>query len=360
MKTVGMITIYRKNYGAFLQAYALQKTLIKLGFSPEIIRYDYYKDHSILGVSLKSKSSVLRVLKSILVEIIRYIPHKKKQAVFNESVENNLIESQGYYKSYAKLKKNPPRYDVFLTGSDQVFNGMLAPQALPARLLAFVKHGKKASYAASAGGSDFEQSSRDYIVSNLRSFDNVSVREESLAQTLVDKYQIGSCCNIDPVFLLDKDEWGRFSKKIDALNGKYIFFYRVLPQPELLDIAERVSKEYNIPIFVADGHAQFSKQITYKGILSPEQWVYAINNAEIVVTNSFHGTAFAINLKKNAYVTIPPKGGERVRSLLRKCSLLIDRNGEVKSSNCSKVYESSECYIESEKKHSFDFLKTIG
>ncbi|WP_298771736.1 polysaccharide pyruvyl transferase family protein [uncultured Fibrobacter sp.] len=359
MKSVGMITIYRKNYGAFLQAYALQRTLIKLGYSPEIIRYDYYRDHSILGVPLTSKISLKQTLKSILVEILRYFPHKKRIALFNESVKSNIIESKEYYKTYEKLESNPPQYDVFLTGGDQVFNAMLSPQALPARVLSFVKKGKKASYSASAGGADFEQTSRDFIVSNLKTFDKVSVREESLAETLHSKYKINSSSNIDPVFLLDKVEWGNFSKELKILKGKYLFFYSVLSQPELVTLAARISKEYDIPVFAADGCVRFKNQISFSGVLSPEQWVYAVNNAEIVVTNSFHGTAFAINLKKKTYIMMPPKRGERVRNLLFNCGLMIDHDGEIKSSDCCNLYETSERYIESEKRRSFEFLKSI-
>lgn len=360
MKTVGMITIYRKNYGAFLQAFALQKTLIKLGFSPEIIRYDYYKDHSVLGVSLMSKCSFVQILKAIFVEIVRFIPHRKRMLVFEKSVRNNILESKEYYRTYESLKKSPPQYDVFLTGGDQVFNATLSPQALPARVLSFVKKGRKASYSASAGGPDFEPSNRDFIISNLKLFDKVSVREESLAQNLRNRYKIDSSSNIDPVFLLDKEEWGSFSKKVSNLVGKYLFFYSVLPQPELANLAEKISEEYDIPIFTADGRIRFKNQIKTDGILSPEQWVYAINNAEIVVTNSFHGIAFAVNLKKKAYVMIPPKRGERILNLLKKSGLLIDENAEVKSFDSENLYGVSESYIESEKKRSFDFLNSIG
>ena len=356
MKRVGMITIYRKNYGAFLQAYALQQSLIKCGFCPEIIRYDYYKDHTIFEVPFASHTSFKTILKAAIVETVRFVSHRKRQIIFDKSIKKNLIEGKEYFKTYKKLEENPPQYDAYLVGSDQVFNGAISPQALPARLLLFVNNnGIKASYAASAGKNYIQKEYEDKIQNALMSFNHLSVREEGLSYFLKEKYEIESSVHIDPVFLLSKDEWDSFSEPIDYLPDKYIFYYRVLPQKELNELTEKMSRELGIPVFVADGHDKFSNMIKRKGFLSPEQWVYAISHATHVITNSFHGTSFALNFKKSLSVLVPPTGGERVLNILQKTDLknLIANDT---FSNDLNVYESASDYIEKEKKRSLSYL----
>ena len=210
---------------------------------------------------LASHPTLKRILKAAVVKVVRYFPHKKRQEIFDESIRNKLIESKAYFKTYEELKNNPPEYDVYLTGSDQVFNAGISPQALPVRLLSFVQKGVKASYAASAGSSKIQRAYDDTVRDALARFDHLSVREKGLADYLESSYQLHAEHHVDPVFLLDKDEWIAFSKKIDYLPKEYILYYKVLPQKELNALTERISKELGLPIFVADGHDRFSKMI---------------------------------------------------------------------------------------------------
>lgn len=356
-----MITIYRKNYGAFLQAYALQQSLIKAGGQPEIIRYDYYRDNTLLGYPKESLPPIKVLLKKAIVETVRFIPHKKRQIVFDKSVKEELIESAAYYKSYDDLMKDPPVYDVYLTGSDQVFNPCNnSVQALPARLLSFVKNGLKYSYAASAGSDSIPDIYREQFKKELGTFTKVSVREEGLKQYLLSAYGIESERHIDPVFLLNKEGWDAFSKPIPELPKEYIFYYRVLPQQELSEITREISTKTGLPVFVADYHDEFPNQVKRRGFLSPEQWVYAINKASYVVTNSFHGTAFAINLEKRVSILIPPKGGERVKNLLNKCELncLLD-NPFYMVDNPNFDYKLAKDYIEKERERSMMYISDI-
>lgn len=354
---VGIITIYRKNYGAFLQAYALQQTLLKIGCESEIIRYDYYRDHTCFGVAMASNPSFKILLKVAIVEIVRFIPHRRRLKVFDKSVAVNIRESKEYYREYAELEKNPPKYDVYLTGSDQVFNPRLSPQAFPARTLQFVKEGLKVSYAASAGADRIPDEYSAQFREAISTFNKVSVREEGLKNFFETHYAKETERHIDPVFLLDKQEWTTFSKPVAELPKEYIFYYRVLPQKELNRIAQKVSEETGLPIFVADGHDSFKNQIKRKGFLSPEQWVYAINHATYVITNSFHGASFSINLEKRTSILVPSKGGERVTDLLKKCEMdfMID-NPLYMLENLPFDYTSANRYIKEERKRGVNYL----
>lgn len=356
-----MITIYRKNYGAFLQAYALQRSLIKAGGQPEIIRYDYYRDNTFLGYPKVALPSLKVLLKKALVDTVRYIPHKKRQKVFDKSVAANIKESNVYYESYKMMVENPPQYDVYITGSDQVFNPLNnSVQALPARLLCFVKSGTKCSYAASAGSDKIPKKYAKLFKEALNSFKKVSVREEGLKEFLKTSYGIDAERHIDPVFLLNKEEWSEFSKPIEGLPKEYIFYYRVLPQKTLGEFTANFSKETGLPIFVADGHDKFRNQIKRMSYLSPEQWVYALGHASYVITNSFHGASFAINLEKKATLLVPPKGGERVTDLLKKCNMeFMLNNPSFMHDNKDYNYDSARVYIEGERSRSMRYLSDI-
>jgi hypothetical protein len=162
-----MITMYKVNYGAFFQAYVLQRTLEGLGYAPELIRYDYLRDGMIGEVPLDHLRTPVRFFKEAAVSILKGREHRRRNAVIEECVQRRLRESPQYYKTYRKLEKQPPRYDIYLTGSDQVFNPRLEPRAYKSRLLAFAP-GRMASYAASAGALDFPKAYLDLLNRQVR------------------------------------------------------------------------------------------------------------------------------------------------------------------------------------------------
>lgn len=358
-KSIGIITIYRKNYGAFLQAYALQQILIRLGFKPEMIRYDYYKDRTILGIPFAYIRQPKRFLTSLAVEIVRFMPHRTREQVFAESVRKHIFESEFYCRTYKQLKKNPPVYDVYLTGSDQVFNVELSPQALESRLLCFVKNGAKASYAASAGKNLIPESHSEIFKQALREFSIISVRENGLKQYFIEKFGVKTEQHIDPTFLLTKDEWNDFAEGNETMKGKYIFYYRVLPQEELRKTVRKISSELGLPVFVADGNDKFENQVEREGYLSPERWVGMLRDAAYVVTNSFHGAAFAINLEKRVSILIPPKGGERVKNIVEKCNLCGATSGRIMPEDVEEIYSDAREYFAQERLRAEEYLKRL-
>lgn len=358
-KSVGIITIYRKNYGAFLQAYSLQRTLIELGFDPKIIRYDYYKDHTLFGINYKEIRKPLSFIKMLAVAILRYKPHKQRQLVFDASIIKNIRETEEYYTSYDKLLINPPRFDVYLTGSDQVFNPRLSKQAFDARLLNFVSCGRKVSYAASAGKIRFSEKERETLAHSLKTFEIVSVREERLKDYLEKEFAIKSTKNIDPTFLLNRNQWELFANNLYGIQEDYIFYYRVQKQEELIKKAVYISDRLNLPLFVVDGRDSFPHQIKRRKDLSPEEWVGAMLRSKYVITNSFHGTAFAINLKKRMSVVIPPDGGLRILNLLENCKLNYVLSNDIMLDNVEDIYADAHKYLNEERRKAVELLASI-
>lgn len=359
-KTVGMITIYRKNYGAFLQAYALQQALMRVGLEPEVIRYDYYKDRSFIGVPFALfKREPMRFLKSAVVEIVRHRNHKRRALIFQKSIDRYIHESEAYYKNYSALEKEPPDYDIYLTGSDQVFNVKLSPPALQARLLAFAKGRRRVSYAASAGNGEIPHDYDTVFSNELSSFEQISVREEALKKYVEENYGLSVERHIDPTLLLTREEWNQFADHTNKPQHPYIFFYQVLQQKELHEKAEEISGKLGLPIYSADGNDVFLNQIQRDGILSPEKWVGRIMDAEYVVTNSFHGTAFAVNLGKRASVIVPTAGGDRVLNLLEKCDLSKNLGQSLMPDKTEEIYRKANVYFARERKRSLAYFQQL-
>ena len=358
-RTVGVMTMYRDNYGAFLQAYALQKTLNSLEYDAELIHYDNRREKTILGIPLADCKKTRYFIKRLLVEVVMHKKHMRRSEIFRESIEKNLIVSKKEYHSNAALESDPPQYDIYLSGSDQVFNPNLEPQSFEARMLSFT-NGYKVSYAASAGNIDGIGDKKEPLLDRLRSFQKISVREEETRKYL--EQHLGSAVsrNIDPTLLLGAHEWRQFGKKPEYLKGKYIFYYRVLVQPELHDIAEAISKELGIPVFAADGNAKFSNQVQRQEFLSPEEWVGALADAEYVVTNSFHGVAFSINLKRKVRVVLPPSNTTRIRDMIQKSGLeRLYEDRILQDDELKPLYGASEDFLLAERTRALSYLENL-
>ncbi|MFA6731044.1 MAG: polysaccharide pyruvyl transferase family protein [Candidatus Izemoplasmatales bacterium] len=263
--TIGIITMYRKNYGAFYQALALEKMLLSLGYSPELIRYDYHNDNSFRDIPL----SVLRrnpvgFFKKVAVSFIRNKDRKNRSQIFDNSIERCLLESDNIYKHYKFLKDNPPFYDIYLTGSDQVFNPYFTPHANSSRLLEFAS-GIKVSYAASAGTISFSNSYKQSLIENLKKFSTISVREEEL-KTFLEPNLLGKSIvrNVDPTLLLSCEQWSEFAIKPEGLTDKYIFYYQVSTDNGLFEATSKMSEVLQLPVYTGDGYKKFKNQIQLK------------------------------------------------------------------------------------------------
>ncbi len=359
-KRIGVITMYRRNYGAFLQAYALQKKLICLGYEAELIRYDYYKDRAIFEVPLIHMRNPIKFCREIAVAILRTKQKKQRVMAFDKSIKRNLRESDKYYRTEREMEKDPPIYDIYLTGSDQVFNPFLSPQAYRSRMLSFAcrQPGRKVSYAASIGLKKYPEQHTGFFIDALNKFDALSVREQEAVRMINQLTGKKVEQHIDPCFLLSRDEW------IDFLSGSpfpkepYILFYMVQKQQRVIDYAKALSKKTGLPVFSVDGRGSFSNSVSLP-FPSPESFVASFLNAKYVVTNSFHGTAFSILFHKKAHIVLPDTGSERILNILENCDLMRLLDNEMIGFE-EDGYAAADQYLEKERKRSEDYLKGIG
>lgn len=316
----GIITFHKvNNYGAVLQAYALQKTVQSLGWECDIIDYNRKNLRDIL---LWQKNKIKRFLKGRPDRqgySNREFVNMVLTTVFfnNKAVAGKFADFRKRYKLSPAVNSDTVRdlnreYDLFLSGSDQVWNcGRVILDKN--YLLDFVEDGrKKASYAASYGIKEIPEK---YIAEYKRlisDFTYLSVREDQgavLTEALTGKT---ARVVLDPTLLLIKEDW------ISLLGGKQkqeevIIVYMLEYSESLLQFARELSQRVNCPVRLLNKPFRHKVKEPCKKDVGPLEWLREIHNAKYIVTNSYHGAAFSINFNRNFYVEIAQ---ERIRGAM--------------------------------------------
>ena len=336
MKKVGIITIVNvNNYGAELQAFDTFRKLQLMGYNAEIINYLYYKDwryidskmsRSFNSMSIKGKIiyfAKYRVASFVLNKILPLICKDVKQRIanFNSFHQHNTRFSK-LYKSMKDLYTDTPIYDVYMVGSDQVWNPN-ASSSIEPYFLTFAPHSAlTVSYASSFGVSKIENNSiANRIKLGLSSIKTISVRESSgvnLVKELTGRTAQLVC---DPTLLLNKSEWTMFMKPVSNMPQRYVLIYQLSESDAIVKLATRIGKQEQIPVYrICKRAFKVKKDKGVVNILNagPSEFLSLITNASFIITNSFHGTAFSINFDVPFYtvVSAKKKNNNRMESLL--------------------------------------------
>jgi hypothetical protein len=330
---IGTLTFHKtNNYGAVLQAYALQKYLLDAGFEAEIIDYRPNAGTNIVQRSFKNKALYYLFKPNVLIE------RKIRQRKFNEFRHNHMNIASTIFLGDEQISNNPPPYDLYIVGSDQVWNTDITNMS-KAFFLNFVKSGRKISYAASLGKDEFNETEKKYMKDYLNNFDGIAVRESLLQQKLQEEFSINAEHVLDPIFLLNKENWIKVASRI-RLPKKYVLCYMMEYSQELIDHTNDVARQLHCsPIFISPSHTHFSGRIL-KG-LGPSEFIYTLANARYICTNSFHGTAFSLIFQKDFTVVRHSRLNSRISSLIELVGLnerfFDDANHRIKEIEYKKV-----------------------
>jgi len=308
IKTITCHDVY--NYGASLQAYALMKYLESKGHDVQIIDYkpDYlcarYSFWYIDSKSKYRKSCDRNKLIHLLFALVKYPSRHKtiaRKRPFDKFKDKYLKITNCRYESNEELKIDAPRADLFITGSDQVWNTAMQNGKDPAFYLDFVPKGAvRASYAASFGISDIEKGYELFAQKMLHKLNYISVRETTGLKILESLEVKGGTQVLDPVFLLTREEWSSIIKK--EIKEKYLLVYDFLHDPVIEEAAIRIAKEKGWKIYSINDYLPLiyaDKNISDAG---PVQFMELINSCQLFISNSFHGTVFSIIFEKEFYV----------------------------------------------------------
>ncbi len=351
---VGILTFHRAiNYGAVLQAYALNKKINYMGADCEIV--DYRNPHiENMYHKLKFKGSLRRKVSLV----VNYRNIRKKTAKFSAFVEKNINKSP-IYKTISKLKENEYRYDMFISGSDQVWNPDCT-EFDKAFFLDFTFSPKKASYAASFGTAMVSDKYENEVANLISDFTYIGVREKQGAEYIKKITDKNVEVVLDPTFLLNKEEWEQIAKPSKYEKKKYVLIYMLMASKTLVDFARKVAKEKGCEL-ISIGNGR-NKDITYANDIGPDEFLSLIKNAEAVVTNSFHGTAFSINFGKEFYVELHNVKNARNSRMEDVLKLFELENRLICDGNCRAYdidFEKTKKILEEEREKSVKYLEEV-
>ncbi len=292
------------NPGASLQAYALATYLKILGCQVEIIDYkpDYLSRHYSLSVigNRRYDRPLLREIYLLLKLPGRLKAlYSKRKAEFDRFKTELLPLTPRRYSSNEDLKANLPRADVYFAGSDQIWNCFFQNGRDPAFYLDFAPESAvKASYAASFATDDVPREWEPQVKKWLSRLDAVSVREDSGVQ-IVEKMGVHGVTQVlDPVFLLSKVKWEQMSERL-LFHDKYILLYDFDRNECLAKAARKLAREKGWKVFSCLSNPFADRCFDQCGPLS---FLSLVKNAELVMSNSFHATAFSVIFEKNFWV----------------------------------------------------------
>ncbi len=313
---VGILTFCNAlNLGAALQAFALQKKLEQLGYDAELIDYRcpaIEKMHRFKPVFRTKKGIRTRVFN--LLHNVVFLPRRIRYRKFQGCSKR----TRAYTKDTVDQLNGV--YDLFVTGSDQVFNLKLTGNDT-AYFLDFVRSGKKIAYAASLGV--WMEEKKELYGKYLSGFDRLSVRESSAAERFRQELGIEAEVVPDPVFLHSGEEW----KKLLGIRGekqkdRYLLIYSLIETKELYERAAVRAKQLGLKVVaVTKALKPAGKADRYVRNAGPREFIRLVANADYVVTNSFHGTAFSLVFEKQFSTLLPKAAPERILELLDDLSI---------------------------------------
>ena len=320
-KRIGILTFhFPYNYGAMLQAYALQKTISKnKNIYCEIIAYEPEEHTNIFKVSIKNYitfkevSGFFNKIKVILSGCYAYFKERNIERDYNYRKFQRLLKKSKKFKSKTNLVKHL-NYDVIVVGSDQIWRKFENYDDV--YFLNFNSSNiKKVSYSASAGGC-FPNEDLTLIKDYLCKFDFISVREKVLSNQLLE-CGIPNRVDFDPTLLLQKDDYIKIEKKVKRKKD-FIFVY-LCRDERLVKVLNYVSQKFNYEIVVGP-YVDFKEKVNFcfskLDYIGPQEFLYCVHHAAFVVTSSFHCTVFSIVFDTPFTILDGIGAFERIKNLL--------------------------------------------
>lgn len=311
---IGILTFPNsKSYGAVLQMLALYNVCKELGYDTEIINY-----HN-LWMKQEKHSSLAK----------QNIVKKKLNHLLHYRLTKGFAKFEGQMTKYpakpvsdkTQLLAISKRYGAVICGSDQVWNPDITNYDKSYFLDFCGTETARISYAPSFGVESLQAEYGQQIKEELLKFQSLSVREKAGQQILCQLTGESAELVIDPTLLLNEEFWARHESQHPKAKGSYILYYTIRESKTLWRKCLELSEKTGMPILRIGSNAiskwlHKTDKVEYIPDVAPDQWLYLVRNAGYVVTNSFHGTAFSVNFKKNFYVEYSSYTNSRLSNLV--------------------------------------------
>ena len=334
MKKVTVITLQNvRNYGSVLQAVATQHVFETLGCRVDFINY-VRKDFASIYARWQTWCNGMCFSKKLIYGIILYPSFIKQNYIFRTFLEKRLRAQRKKYCSENDFKSYPIDSEIYCTGSDQTWNSNWNLGVLPPLFLSFVPDNvKKISYAASIGKARLDEKEIETTRKYLKRYSAISVREASAVDIITKQLGLPSATHVlDPTLQVDKAFWLSLlsdKQKNRTDKNEYVLLYQLNSNAQLDAYAKKFAKRKGLKLIrFCWRYDQMIKSGYSVVIPEVEEFVSLILNANCVLTDSFHATAFSCNLNVPMVCVYPNEFSSRLASILK---LLDLENRQLKS-----------------------------
>lgn len=303
------------NWGATFQEYALFAYLRKLGHDVKVVDYvpEFMLEKHRPINKIRNAGGIISKFQSLLL-LPLYLDRAKK---FREFTNEHIVYTVACKNINDIEKLSQP--DLYICGSDQIWNTNFVGDD-QVYFLNFKTSANKISYAASMGKDKISKTELDDLCNRISNIQITSVREDYLFKKLASRGISPLYHVLDPVFLLDKNEYIRIADDSKSRND-YVLVYELANDYKCYQVARKLADTYNLEIIQINC---FKKRYPVDKVLgnpSPTEFLRLFIDAKYVVTNSFHGTAFSIILNKQFYAIQLKTYNSRIASLLKLVKL---------------------------------------
>lgn len=338
MKTVGIITTFRQpNFGSVLQAFALQYVIEKMEFEVKVIDYKYPNEyHWNLGAKHGRRNITLRSKLGDAKRKIQFLLHLRKPTKMEEL--NDFIRKEmkctPFYPSRKSILENPPIFDIYVSGSDQIWNPNTMFGDMSYMFDFAPKGSRKIAYSSSFSCDNIPSKFLNIYRKYLSQFEAIGVRETNGLALIHDiTGRNDARLVLDPTLLLTKNQWHEYALKSNklVLPSKFILFYMLAytysPEEKMCELLTFVQRRYNLPIVALSqkpkGFQGEYIRLEDNQALGIYEFLSLFEKAEMVVTSSFHGTAYSLNYGKPLLALEDGKSrsDDRISSLLNAVGL---------------------------------------
>lgn len=348
-----------------MQAFALLRYLTKCGHDVEVIDYKpaYLSNHYNLFRIDNSKwdTNLLTKLIYLGIKVPLRIPGFKRKRAFDQFTASYLTLTKCQYHSNEELKDKLPERDVYLCGSDQIWNSLYQNGKDPAFYLEFVPEGKiKASFAASFATEEIAPDLAPIVQKRIKRLDGISVREKSGINILNKMGIYNGKQVVDPALLLSREEWNEIGKK--QFHDKYILVYDFDNNSLIKEVAVKISKEKDLKIYsINPGKVNYADK--YFRHVGPDVFISLVRDAAFIISNSFHAAVFSVLYQKNfAIVNREESINTRMRDFLEDLKLesrLINPHYKMKDLLNPINYKESELILNEKITQSKFYLENV-
>lgn len=296
------------NHGSMLQTYALQQFVCgltnKFCVDADYKIIDYQTDNQQALYSVFKMDFSIKSLVKNMIAALHVFALKRRHRKFEQFLKDYCSITR-LYRSSEELMSESLDADVYISGSDQLWN-VRAKDFSDVYYLSFVKRGKRVSYAASLGPLkiDWKKYESHKFADLLRKYAFISTREQDSADSIETLIGKRPEIHVDPTLLLTKEEWHVIQSDANYNNGNYILLYCLEPTKLQLQMAKAISKKLGLPIVVLryNNKNDWFNTFVHRYDAGPRDFLSYIDHAALVLSSSFHGTAFSLIYHKPFYV----------------------------------------------------------